>query len=145
MDANLQLIKDIIDYAGLQCPPPADVLKRIQNTFGKSDKETIDFVIKKYKQYVLSYRIKNYNTEENFIKTDKRLINIDIFIFGGKHNQEFPMPQTKLTKAMFGDRDFFELYNNFTKINNQLTLKREKALSKLKEKENVKNNKSKNE
>jgi len=89
-------------------------------------------VEKKYREYILAYRIKNYNTEEKFIKNDQKLVNLDIFIFSRKYEQNFPMPQSKLTKAMFGDRDFFELYDNFVKINTQMNLKRELALSKLK-------------
>jgi hypothetical protein len=144
MTAKLNKIQAIINYSGLSSPPPDDILKRINNTIGDTSTKSIDMIIKKYKEYILSYRITNYETPDKFVKSENKLINLDIFVFGRKYEKNYPMPVIKLTKAMFGDRDFFELHNNYVKINTQLKLKRAKALIKLKEKENVKEHKIKN-
>lgn len=144
MTAKLNKIQTLIDYSGLSSPPPDSILTRIQNTVGDTSEDTIDMIIKKYKEYILSYRITNYETPDKFVKNENKLVNLDIFIFGRRYEQNYPMPVIKLTKAMFGNRDFFELYDNYVKINTQLKLKREEALIKLKEKENGKENKGTN-
>lgn len=141
MDAKLKKIQLIIDYAGLPSPTPDEILLRIKNVLGDTDDEIINHLIKKYKEYVFAYRIQNYMTENNFIKMELRLVNFDKFIFTKRYLKEFPVPKTKLIKAMLENRDFFELYDRFISINNSIKNKRNKGLKKLEnyEKENKRN------
>ena len=136
---KIDKINKVIKYSGLSCPEPDIILNRIRMNENSDSTELVDMIIDKYMQYILTYRIKNYNTEDNFIKTELRLVNLDTFILGRRYQKNFPIPQTKMTKAMFGECDFFDLYNSFIKINKQLKIKREVALKKIK-KENEKRN-----
>ena len=129
---KVEKINKAITYSGMSCPEPDVILNRIRMNENDDSEEIVDMIIDKYMQYILSYRIQNYNTEDNFIKTELRLVNLDTFILGRRYLKNFPIPKTKMTKAMFGDEDFFKLYENYNMINNQLKIKREQALIKLK-------------
>lgn len=137
---KISKINKVIIYSGLSCPDPNIILNRIRMNENSDSDELVDMIIKKYRQYILSYRIQNHNVEDNYIKTELRLVNLDTFILGRRYEKNFPIPQTKMTKAMFGDDDFIKLYNSYLTINTELKIKRENALIKLK-KENEKRSK----
>ena len=142
MDAKLNKINEVILYAGVTCPSANDVLIRIQKKAGNANEDTIKMYVDAYKRYVFSYKIKNFDTEEKYIKASNKLINFDSFIFADQHLKSFPMPKTPLTNALFGDRDFFELYDKFLEVDAKIQEKRQQALIKFnllkKEKENEK-------
>jgi len=137
---KIERIKDIVKYAGLACPPPEVVLNKLHTITGDKSMDTFNHVLHKYREYVFSYRLQNYDTEENFIKTELRLMNIDSFIFGRKFNQSYPLPQTDMIKAMFGKKDFFEMNKVFHEKLALMKPIRNKNLLKLKTLTNEKKN-----
>ncbi len=128
---KLALIKNMILKAGLPCPSEIHVLQRISDKIGNDDDDTVTLVLDRYKRYMLSHRIMNLGTEIKFIAKDNKLMNLDDFVFRRLYNDSFPIPKTPLTEYMFGDRDFFELYDAFLEVDNKIKDSRKKAIVKL--------------
>jgi len=135
---KVEIINDIIKKAGVPCPTSDVILKTI-NQIG------VDFnnVIDKYDQYILSHRILNFGTEEKYIGKDNKLLNLDEFVYKHRYQKDYPLPQTNLTKALFGKSDFYQLVKSFNKINKKISVKRMQALIKFEMLIKEKNNKLK--
>ena len=115
MEQNYKIIQDAITESGISSPPVKNILNIINLREGNTDKETINEILKRYFQYILAHRIENVSRDEKYIAKADKMVNLYDFIFKLMHRRSFPIPKTKLTEALFGDRDFFEMVASFEK------------------------------
>jgi hypothetical protein len=129
---SLQLINETIIQAGIKTVNPTIILEKIRSNFNRISHKDVEFVCDKYNSYLFVTNISNFNTENKYISKERRAIAFDDFIFREDYNDEFPMPKTPLTDALFGDRDFFEMHDKFLAIDKEMKDARAKGLVKFK-------------
>ena len=128
---KIKLINDIIIKSGVKSPPANSIIDTIHSKFNESSIETIKRLCAKYDIYILTSNISNFGTETKYISKQNKIIDFDSFIFGDLYSNDFPMPKTNLTNALFGERDFFDLYDKFLEVDEKIQHKRKQALVKF--------------
>jgi len=128
----IQKINSIVKESGIPDDPGDAILKMMDMEIPNLSMEILNDIIGKYREYLLMYDLKHFNTENRFIAKSDSKLNFRAYVWKGEYKRIMPMPKTPFTEALFGNISFHSINEQFKKIDKLVRDKREKGLKKLK-------------